>query len=58
MNLQALKIRNALGPENRDITVDSVERFQGSERRVIIMTLTRSDKLGFLREETVSKNKF
>ncbi|KAI6238562.1 RNA helicase [Aphelenchoides fujianensis] len=35
-------------PGKEKITVDSVERFQGSERKVIIVTTTRTDRLGFV----------
>jgi hypothetical protein len=34
----------------RGMTVDTVERFQGSERRVIIMTTIRTAAIGFLQE--------
>uniref|UniRef100_A0AC34Q7E1 Helicase ATP-binding domain-containing protein n=1 Tax=Panagrolaimus sp. JU765 TaxID=591449 RepID=A0AC34Q7E1_9BILA len=35
----------------RGLTVDTVERFQGSERRVIIMTTTRTRFIGFLKDQ-------
>ena len=35
------------------MTVDTVERFQGSERRVMIMTTVRTDQIGFLNEYRV-----
>uniref|UniRef100_A0A914MF86 RNA helicase n=1 Tax=Meloidogyne incognita TaxID=6306 RepID=A0A914MF86_MELIC len=46
---QTSKIRELLC-RRKDITVDSVECFQGSERRVIIISLSRSEQLGFLSE--------
>uniref|UniRef100_A0A914HGD4 RNA helicase n=1 Tax=Globodera rostochiensis TaxID=31243 RepID=A0A914HGD4_GLORO len=46
---QTLKIRQCLSG-SRKITVDSVECYQGSERRVIILTLSRSKQIGFLAE--------
>ena len=33
---QIANIRNNLGQEYKDVTVDTVERFQGSERNIII----------------------
>uniref|UniRef100_A0A915E792 RNA helicase n=1 Tax=Ditylenchus dipsaci TaxID=166011 RepID=A0A915E792_9BILA len=42
---QTRKIREKINP---DITVDSVERYQGSERRVIIATTARTESIGFL----------
>ena len=35
------------------MTIDTVERFQGSERRVMIMTTVRTDQIGFLNEYRV-----
>jgi len=49
---QTSKIRELLC-RRKDITVDSVECFQGSERRVIIISLSRSEQLGFLSEYKV-----
>uniref|UniRef100_A0A183CGL5 RNA helicase n=1 Tax=Globodera pallida TaxID=36090 RepID=A0A183CGL5_GLOPA len=46
---QTQKIRQCLSG-SRKITVDSVECYQGSERRVIILTLSRSKQIGFLAE--------
>lgn len=46
--LQTQKIRACLW--GSQITVDSVESYQGSERRVTILTLTRSEHIGFLSE--------
>lgn len=40
---QIAKIRQELSSKHRDITIDTVERFQGSEREIIILSLaTRS----------------
>lgn len=39
------------GKHNKElnkITIDSVERFQGSERKAILLTATRTDRLGFV----------
>jgi superfamily I DNA and/or RNA helicase len=47
-NLLTKDLEKAKIPNSRLITVDSVERFQGSERKVIIITATRSNGLGFV----------
>ncbi|KAF7633169.1 hypothetical protein Mgra_00007448 [Meloidogyne graminicola] len=46
---QTQKIREKLCHRS-NITIDSVESFQGSERRIIIISLSRSEQLGFLSE--------
>lgn len=49
---QTQKIREKLCHRS-NITIDSVESFQGSERRIIIISLSRSEQLGFLSEYKV-----
>uniref|UniRef100_A0A7E4ZZ28 RNA helicase n=1 Tax=Panagrellus redivivus TaxID=6233 RepID=A0A7E4ZZ28_PANRE len=47
---QTQLIRHLLGPSS-EVTVDTVEKFQGSERRVIIMTAVRNGTaLGFMED--------
>ncbi|CAD5230616.1 unnamed protein product [Bursaphelenchus okinawaensis] len=48
MILEDLKKHSELKHHIDDLTVDSVERFQGSERKVIFMTCTRTNSLGFV----------
>ncbi|KAI1726516.1 AAA domain-containing protein [Ditylenchus destructor] len=45
---QVIKLRQAL-KKYPQITIDSVEGFQGSEREVIIMSTVRTEHLGFLK---------
>ncbi|CAD5233958.1 unnamed protein product [Bursaphelenchus xylophilus] len=48
MIMEELKKDERLAKHIDELTVDSVERFQGSERKVIFMTCTRTRQLGFV----------
>lgn len=51
------KLRKSSVLDGSQITVDSVEKFQGSERKAIIITGTRtSSNLGFIGDDLVSFN--
>ncbi|KAH7730104.1 RNA helicase [Aphelenchoides avenae] len=47
---QTTKLRKEL-KDVKDLTIDSVEGFQGSERKVIIITTSRTTSLGFLADD-------
>uniref|UniRef100_A0AC34QBP6 RNA helicase n=1 Tax=Panagrolaimus sp. JU765 TaxID=591449 RepID=A0AC34QBP6_9BILA len=48
-NCQAEKLAKELS-QYADLTIGTVETFQGSERRVVIMTTTRTRHIGFLKD--------
>uniref|UniRef100_A0AC34QQH7 Helicase ATP-binding domain-containing protein n=1 Tax=Panagrolaimus sp. JU765 TaxID=591449 RepID=A0AC34QQH7_9BILA len=50
-NFQRDKICEKIGRQHKDIVVGSVEKFQGSEKRVIILSTVRTSTLGFMADD-------